>query len=132
MLLESDTVRMKVAPFVLADNTMPVKNHTTTVHVTGIGDPATMTYVNQDLLTELNRAFPWNVSVAAISDAWQQDGYEIGYAKAPYGAMPIVLELPRAHSRFGGDLADYVRGTIFRKDVGISKKVVDMWELSGN
>ena len=130
MLLESDTVRMKVAPFVLADNTMPVEDDATTVHVTDLRA------ANADLRAKLNAAFPGNVSAPLFlplidSDAWQQDGYEIGYAKAPYGSMPVVVDLGRAH--LDPDfLAEYVRRTIFRKDVAVSTKLADMWKVAGS
>ena len=54
-------------------------------------------------------------------EPWQQDGYEIGYAKAPYGSMPIAMEL----QRFSGAANDppvrkFVRDRILQPNIGAS------------
>lgn len=83
----ADQVRIRVAPFVLSDHTMAGQKAYVTEN---------MAISNSQLITALENVFgAANVVKDSGADPWQQDGYEIGYAKAPYGAMPVVLELPR-------------------------------------
>ncbi len=55
---------------------------------------------------------------SAPDDVWEQDGYEIGYTEAPYGTMPLVLELPRAEINYA-ELQSFVEGTILQPNVGV-------------
>jgi hypothetical protein len=127
-----DVVRVKVAPFVLNDHRNNVAGGTAaapTVFVTNLGDD------NTELReTALPDAFADSVGEAAIVDPWQQDGYEIGYAQAPYAQIPVVLELPR--SRQGLGLSRYVRTTLLRKDVGVNIRIpgetVETQDSGGN
>ena len=91
--LAEDRVRMRVAPFVLSSHLQRVDR-----------DPAWPKSVYIEDLAEDNaalRAGLREVYTAAhleetkTLDRWHQDGYEIGYSKAPYGSMQVVLGLPR-------------------------------------
>ncbi len=90
--LGEDRVRMRVAPLQLADNSQPVSRRPglKSVYVEDLGE------ANASLRASLRDLY----GAAALAetnalDRWQQDGYEIGYSQAPYGAMWVVLGLPR-------------------------------------
>ena len=51
-------------------------------------------------------------------DLWLQDGVEIGYIQAPYGEIPLVLELTRSQDK-GLALAGYADTTMAQEGVGI-------------
>jgi hypothetical protein len=106
-----DVVRVRVAPFVLNDQTQPV--------VQG-GNEKTVFASNADpsLVQALQNTFGGNFAVDTGSDLWEQDGCEVGYAQAPYGQMPIVLELPRS-TRNNGSLRSFIEGTMLQPDVGV-------------
>lgn len=128
--LGQDTIRLKVTPYVLLDHTSRVeiqKDAGPTVYVTdmfadGQGND------NNDLIARLEGHFKdvagtIYVDKPNILDPWHQDGYEIGYVKAPYGSMHVVLELPRARSRFSSEISKYIRSTLLRTNVGVNIRI---------
>ncbi len=135
----TDTVRIRVAPFVLCDHTMDVKDTGTqkTVYVLDANwaDPDG----NSDLTTALGTKFSLVDEVAYDVnnlDRWQQDGYEVGYVKAPYGQMPVFLVSPRAFRdsvKYGDDvLAKYVHNTRLEANVGVCWRLEHLGWLDGH
>jgi hypothetical protein len=55
-----------------------------------------------------------------------QDGFEIGYVKAPYAEMPVLLVSPRAMTR-SMVLAKYAHNTLLKKGFGICTKIQDLY-----
>lgn len=118
-LVNKDVVELKVAPFVLSDN----RQRATGVIV---DDLTPYGLDNSAIQKTLKSVFGSKVITANSGDLWQQDGYEIGYVKAPYGAMPTVLELPRARDYFfsgTSNMRSFVRGTLLKAGVGVSLDV---------
>jgi protein-arginine deiminase len=121
--INRDVVELKVAPFTLLDNRQRVKQ----VIVEDLNRlPAG--FDNADLRDTLKDVFGGKVIESRNGDLWQQDGYEIGYVKAPYGQMNVVLELPRARLAMSGpdaSMRQFVRGTLLRPGVGVSLDVAN-------
>lgn len=115
-LVNTDVVELKVAPFVLSDNRQRVKN--------AIVDNLTPYGLDNSAIQKtLKDVFGSKLITADSGDLWHQDGYEIGYVKAPYGAMPVVLELPRARDYFfssTSNMRSLIRGTLLKAGVGVS------------
>ncbi|MDB5295176.1 MAG: protein-arginine deiminase type-2 [Phycisphaerales bacterium] len=111
-----DEVAVRVAPFVLSDNRQAAaKVYVENMNRYGLD--------NADARAALKRAFGTKAVETRTGDLWQQDGYEIGYAKSPYGGMPVVLELPRARDHFFDQTASmrsFVHGTLLAPGVGVS------------
>jgi hypothetical protein len=117
----SDTVKMRVAPFVLTDHTMGVSSSGKTVYVADKGSS------NQDLRDELGDEYGSHLDECGWPynrDIWQQDGYEVGCVEAPYGSMPVFLVSPRAYRDYA-DLAKYVHNERLLSGVGVC------WRLEG-
>jgi hypothetical protein len=91
--LRQSRVRMQVAPLALFDHRQPIAAPGpggVSVIIEDLGDEnAAMRARLRDLYSDGRLA-----EVEAL-DRWHQDGYEIGYTQAPYGAMWVVLGLPR-------------------------------------
>jgi hypothetical protein len=95
--LGQDRVRMRVAPFLLADSSQPVSREPglRSVYVEDLGA------ANEALRATLRGVYgAEHLAETNVLDRWQQDGYEIGYSQAPYGAMWVVLGLPRGEMAF--------------------------------
>lgn len=111
-VLATDRVRIRVAPFVLSDNTLPVES----------------SYVALD-------SYNWELRLALYGlygedayefplgeDTWHQDGYEIGYAKAPYGELAVCLVSPRATAGeypYEEELLKIAHNSILSSDIGV-------------
>jgi hypothetical protein len=91
--LGEDRVRMRVAPFILSDPLQRVDRDPTapkSVYVEDLGqDNAALRASLREVYTDAH------LEETTTLDRWHQDGYELGYSKAPYGAMHVVLGLPR-------------------------------------
>lgn len=125
----TDTVRIRVAPFVLSDHRMPVETDSPhdgkSVFVTNTLYGG---YTSSDLQLTLGDVAVYDDCLdVATTDPWHQDGYEVGYVKAPYGEMPVFLVSPRGIDRFSAALAKYVHNDNGRlgPDVGVC------WRLEG-
>lgn len=110
-----DKVRIRVAPFVLNDHRQAIVAgggaKTVFVENSGLLDP--------DLLdNKLVNTFGGKVLKGTNGDVWHQDGYEIGYAEAPYGHMLTTLELLRSHAN-GRSLQTFIRRSILQKDLAV-------------
>ncbi|HYO08411.1 MAG TPA: protein-arginine deiminase family protein [Tepidisphaeraceae bacterium] len=115
----SDEVAVRVAPFVLSDNRQAADK----VIVENMNRfPG---FDNAEARAAIKKAFGSKVIESQSGDPWQQDGYEIGYVKAPYGQMPVVLELPRARNGFFGqeNMRSFVRSTLLKAGVGVSTEL---------
>ena len=89
--LGEDRVRMRVAPFILATPLQRVaRGSRKSVFVEDLGEDNAALRAGLRELYGADRLAETNAL-----DRWHQDGYEIGYSKAPYGAMWVVLGLPR-------------------------------------
>ncbi len=111
-----DAVELKVAPFVLNDNRQRVTKAI-------VDDLTPFGLDNSDLQAALKATFGDKLITNHSGDLWQQDGYEIGYVQAPYGAMPVVLELPRARDHFFSateNMRSLIRGTLLKANVGVN------------
>jgi autotransporter-associated beta strand protein len=111
-VMASDQVLVKVSPFVLSDNTEHVP--------IGAGAPPTTVFVasDSDFISTLDEDYgaALNTAGPAVTGggAWVQDGVAIGYTQAPYGQMPMVLELTT-----GASMAPYAEGIMAQTNVGI-------------
>ena len=114
--LRTDTVRVKVTPFILLNNTGTVTDEGGTVFVSEEVSHGGLD--NTALRNALNVAYWGNLRSGPEQDVWLQDGCEIGYVQAPYGQMPMVLELPRSQ-RNGVQMPSFIEHEIVRKNVGI-------------
>ncbi|HEX8912567.1 MAG TPA: protein-arginine deiminase family protein [Humisphaera sp.] len=118
-----DTVAMRVAPFVLTDHGQRAQK----VLVENMNRyPG---FDNSATRAALKSVFGDRLVETRTGDLWQQDGYEIGYAKTPYGAMPVVLELPRAGDHFfdpDANMRSYVRGTLLGAGLGVMTDVATL------
>jgi hypothetical protein len=113
---EVDEVVLRIAPFVLQDNRQAV----TRVFVENMNR---YNLDNAEARASLRTVFGQRLVESRTGDLWQQDGYEIGYVKAPYGQMPVVLELPRARDVFfdpAATMRSFVRGTLLAPGVGVN------------
>lgn len=119
-VIGSDKVRMRVAPYALLDHTLPVNT------AAGAGETVFIENrgVNNDELRNALRTEygSTHVDEASSSDSWHQDGYEIGYAQAPYGHLPIVLSLPRG-ARGGNLLYIYTHNELLKENVGVCTRI---------
>jgi hypothetical protein len=111
-----DEVALRVAPFVLQDDRQRAqKVFVENMNRYGLD--------NAEARAALKRVFGDRLIESRSGDLWQQDGYEIGYAAAPYGQMPVVLELPRARDVFfdqAASMRSFVRGSLLSANVGVS------------
>ena len=117
-LINRDVVELKVAPFTLLDNRQRVRQ----VIVENLNEHP-VGFDNADVRAKLRALFGDDAIESKNGDFWQQDGYEIGYVKAPYGEMNLVLELPRARLAMGEpnvSMRTFVRGTLLGPGVGVS------------
>ncbi len=88
----SDSVKFRVAPFILSDSTRPLE----TVYVSN-ADPNFVAALKAAVGTEKV------VEVSATSysdDVWVQDEVEIGYTQTPSGGTtPVALDMPRSPTK---------------------------------
>jgi hypothetical protein len=115
----SDTVRMRVAPFVLADHTMTIDTsvESKTVYVAD----SVYSWDNIDLREKLGAKYPDHLDATCSGqEPWQEEGYEVGYVKAPYGSMPVFLVSPRAYREGSYNvIAKFVHNTRLDPNVGV-------------
>ncbi|MGC4032007.1 MAG: protein-arginine deiminase family protein [Tepidisphaeraceae bacterium] len=120
--VNTDAVELKVAPFVMNDHRQRVK--------TAIVDDLTPFGIDNSAVQKtIKNVFGSKAVISNSGDPWQQDGYEIGYVAAPYGAMPVVLELPRARNGFfstTNSMRTFVRGSLLKAGVGVSLDVASL------
>ncbi len=120
----TDTVRVKVSPFILLNNTDMVTGNGKTVFVSNYvqmpSPPDCPDQVNNGALREvLSDYYGEDLDATGpAADVWLQDGCEIGYVQAPYGKMPMVLELPRSTLN-GSALKRFIETNIVAAGVGI-------------
>ena len=117
ILRYEDRVSMRVAPFILSNHTKSVSltiPADKTVYIEDLGSN------NKDLCDAIELEYTMGYLDKATSggDPWHQDGYEIGYSKAPYGEMPVVFGLPRG-ARNLDLLNKYTRQKLLKSNVGI-------------
>jgi hypothetical protein len=130
--IATDTVRVRVAPYVLMDHTSPVPDpvHDSrkAVYIWDDGSIATGYDNNFELRSKLGTAYGAQLLATTTADEWHQDGYEVGYAKAPYGSLPVFLVSPRATGN-GDLLRKFVHNTILGTDVGVCNRIenVGLW-----
>jgi len=128
----TDEVCIRVAPFVLSDHTMPVRQS---------GNPEETVFVSDTDVSNAeglyNRLDDNDVYGAdrvfvdtVADDVWHQDTYEIGYAKAPYGDMSVVLPLPRVH-RTGSKAQDLIHQEYLSGERGVYSKLPQISSDSG-
>lgn len=91
--LRHSRARVQVAPLILFEHQAPIATDVPrgpSVIIEDLGDETAA------MRARLRDLYPGGrlAEVEAI-DRWHQDGYEIGYTQAPYGAMWVVLGLPR-------------------------------------
>jgi protein-arginine deiminase len=114
--INRDDVALKVAPFTLLDNRQRAKK----VVVEDLNRiPG---FDNAAVRAKLKAVFGNKVIESRNGDLWQQDGYEIGYVKAPYGQMNVVLELPRAGMALAdpnASMRQFVRSSLLAPGVGV-------------
>jgi hypothetical protein len=125
---EVDKVMLRVAPFVLQDNRQAV----TRVLVENMNRYGLDNAEARDALREV---FGDQLIESHTGDIWQQDGYEIGYVKAPYGQMPVILELPRGRDVYFDQTANirsFVRGTLLAAGVGVNTDLAGKPTISGS
>ena len=120
-VMGSDKVRIRVAPFILADHTLEANTAAGSGKTVYIEDMLNNLDLIQDLRTEFNQG-ETRLDETTINDRWHQDGYEIGYAKAPYGQLPVVLSLPRG-SQYGNLFYMYTHNELLRGNVGVCTQV---------
>jgi hypothetical protein len=121
-LINRDVVEIKVAPFV-------VQNNTAAVDRAIVEDLNPYGFDNSEMRQTLRDIFGTSLTESNNGDLWQQDGYEIGYVQAPYGAMTVVLELPRSREYFFNayeNMRSYIRKNLLAPGVGLS---TDLSEL---
>ena len=120
--INTDVVDLKVAPFVLSDNRQRVTNAI-------VDDLTPYGLDNSAIQKTLKSVFGSKLITSQSGDLWQQDGYEIGYVKSPYGSMPVVMELPRARDYFfstTSNMRSFIRGTLLKAGVGVNLDVVGL------
>jgi hypothetical protein len=112
-----DAVAIRVAPFVMQTHEQAIAPDKGSVSVERTTD-------NAAFRAALKSVFGDRV-IESVSggDPWHQDTHEIGYVRAPYGSMPVVLELPRAKISFTGAVPSLVRGQLLRAGVGVSTEL---------
>ncbi len=110
---------IKVAPFIVQNNTQAVDRAI-------VEDLSPYGLENTELRKTMQSVFGDRLIQSSNGDLWQQDGYEIGYAQAPYGAMTIVLELPRSREYFFQpfeNMRSFVRGKLLAAGVGVNTEL---------
>jgi Protein-arginine deiminase (PAD) len=121
-LINRDVVEMKVAPFVLQNNLQSVDRAI-------VEDMNRYGFDNAELRQSMRDVFGTaNVIEADSGDLWQQDGYEIGYVQAPYGAMTVILDLPRSREVFFNDpesMRSFIRGRLLGPGIGVNTDLAD-------
>ena len=126
----TDEVAMRVAPFVVMDN----QNRADKVIIDNL--TADQTGVdNQSVANALKTVFGDRLVKSNAGDLWIQDGFEIGYVKAPYGQMPVVLELPRARDYFfssTNNMRSLIRGTLLKAGVGVNTEMAGLKQTSAS
>ncbi|MEA2735848.1 MAG: protein-arginine deiminase, partial [Humisphaera sp.] len=83
----------------------------------------------------LKQAFGTRYAESKTGDLWQQDGYEIGYARTPTGQMPIVLELPRARNGLFdtvNTMRTFIRGSLLAAGVGVNIELASQLIVSAS
>ena len=118
----SDTVQLKVAPFVFTDHSSRPSDRPSSILVDPT-DPAT-----GDLAQVLKDTFGNRVKTIEANDAWVQDGFEIGYAQSPYGSMTVVIDLPRGSERSsegGVNQSLRIRTELLGPGIGVISQIVD-------
>ncbi len=111
-LICKDEVQLRVSPFIAFSHKQNIDAAAPAVFVEDRGGG------NAELRTKLGASYGARLDVTTTGDPWQQDGYEIGYAQAPYGRMHVILGLPRGR-RWGGLLNTWVRDTLMRDGIGL-------------
>jgi len=134
----SDTVRMKVAPFVLSDHTMDVSSSGKTVYVAKWEDDDPEG--NNEVRSALDSKYGSHLDEVSYdpeyddwykNDLWHQNAYEVGYVRVPYGSMPVFLVSPRASRErappypINKDLLKYIHRMRLEQNVGVC------WRLEG-
>src|SRR5688572_2506126 len=126
--ITTDEVAIRVAPFVLQDNRQAVSRiFMENMNVYGLDNAAARAVVKT--------AFGARYSESKSGDFWQQDGYEIGYARTPTGSMPIILELPRARQGQADPvltMRSFVRGRLLAAGVGVSTELANFALVNGS
>ena len=125
---EVDEVVVRVAPFVLQDNRQAVDR----VFVENMNR---YNLDNSEARAALKKVFGDRLVESRTGDLWQQDGYEVGYVKAPYGQMSAVLELPRARDVVfdqSAHIRSYVRGMLLSAGVGVNTDLAGQPVVSGS
>ncbi len=118
-LVNRDTVVIKVAPFIVQNNSQAVDRAI-------VEDLSPYGLENTELRKTMQSVFGDKLIQSSNGDLWQQDGYEIGYAQSPYGAMTIVLELPRSREYFFQpfeNMRSFVRGKLLAAGVGVNTEL---------
>ncbi len=122
LLLDSDTVRMRVAPFVMSDHDMPVST-------TGGASVFVQGTVSAELVSALEAKYGTSGQVDKnAGDWWPQDGFEVGYARVP-GVdvdhpidMSVFFTSPRIF-RTGSGLAGYVHNQRLGPGIGVCSRM---------
>ncbi len=113
---------MKVAPFIAQSNSQAVDRAI-------VEDLSPYGLENAELRKTMQTVFGDRLIQSNNGDLWQQDGYEIGYAQSPYGAMNIVLELPRSREYFFQpfeNMRSFVRGKCLPAGVGVNTELANL------
>lgn len=119
----SNSVRFRVAPFVLIGHEQAVSREPGSVVVTRF-NKWDGTDLNADLRQKLLNVFGESLLVDAGEDPWVQDGYEVGYAQVPGKSMPVALELVRARDR-GGFVKDLLRRQLLAPGFGVNVRILN-------
>ena len=113
VVVASDRVMLRAAPWVMTPNTQPLKKVYTCEVSRGQSS-------NQQFLTGLKSALtaiqiPLEVIPPQIhrGDRWIQDEIEIGYSRSPRGSLPVVFDSPRDRG-----LDDYPELQLLGSDFG--------------
>lgn len=112
-----DAIAIRTAPFVMQTHEQAIAGGRGSVSVENTSE-------NGAFRAALKSIFGDRL-IESISggDPWHQDTHEIGYARTPYGSMPIVLELPRGKTSFTGAIPNLVRGRLLQPGVGVSTEL---------
>ncbi|MEA2711542.1 MAG: protein-arginine deiminase [Phycisphaerales bacterium] len=124
-----DEIAIRVAPFVLQDNRQAASR----VFIENMNlYPG---FDNAAARAVLKQAFGTRYAESKTGDLWQQDGYEIGYARTPTGQMPIVLELPRARNGLFdtvNTMRTFIRGSLLAAGVGVNIELASQLIVSAS
>jgi hypothetical protein len=119
--INRDVVEIKVAPFVLQNNTQLVDRAI-------VEDLNKYGLDNSKLRQTMRSVFGDGLVEADSGDLWQQDGYEVGYVQAPYGSMTVILDLPRGRDVYFNDpksMRSFIRSNLLAPGVGINIELAD-------